>query len=68
MYAGAGNVCSPGRSGHFGPIAGQYAESSYVGLIGHLTNEYVHHSAEVRLLRHLYRSGGAAIRTSRGAL
>ena len=42
-----------------GAIAGQYAESSYIGLIGHLTNEYVHHAAEIRLLRHLYRSGGA---------
>ena len=41
-----------------GAIAGPYAESSYVGLIGHLTNEYVHHAAEVRLLRHLYRAGG----------
>lgn len=44
-----------------GSIAGQYAESSYVGLIGHLTNEYVHHAAEVRLLRHLYRSGSGTI-------
>ena len=42
-----------------GSIAGQYADSTYVGLIGHLTNEYVHHAAEVRLLRHLYRCGGA---------
>ena len=42
-------------------IAGQYAESTYVGLMGHLTNEYVHHAAEVRLLRRLYKSGGAAI-------
>ena len=44
-----------------GSIAGQYAESSYVGLIGHLTNEYVHHAAEVRLLRHLHKSGGGAM-------
>ncbi|MBV9281192.1 MAG: DinB family protein [Chloroflexi bacterium] len=41
-----------------GAIAGEYADSSYVSLIGHFTNEYVHHAAEVRLLRHLYRAGG----------
>ena len=44
-----------------GAVAGRYGESSYVGLIGHFTNEYVHHAAEVRLLRHLYRSGAGQV-------
>ena len=38
-----------------GPIAGPWAESSVLGLVLHIGDELVHHSAEVGLLRDLYR-------------
>ena len=37
-----------------GPVAGPFAESTVLGLILHIGDELVHHSAEVGVLRDLY--------------
>jgi uncharacterized damage-inducible protein DinB len=37
-----------------GPAAGQYAESSLLALVLHAVDEFIHHAAEVSLLRDLY--------------
>ena len=39
-----------------GPIAGQYAESDRAGFVLHMLDEFIHHGAEVALLRDLYRA------------
>jgi len=39
-----------------GPVAGEYAEQRKAGFVLHMIDEFVHHGAEVDLLRDLYRS------------
>ncbi len=39
-----------------GPIAGQYAEYSRYSFVLHIADEFIHHGAEVALMRDLYRS------------
>ena len=39
-----------------GPIAGQYAECSRLAFVLHIADEFIHHGAEVALMRDLYRS------------
>ncbi len=39
-----------------GPEAGRFADSSVAGFVEHIHDEFVHHSAEVALLRDLYRA------------
>lgn len=41
-----------------GEMAGPYKEASVHGLVLHVADELIHHSAEVALLRDLYRAGG----------
>jgi hypothetical protein len=43
-----------------GPVGGIYGESERIGLVIHLMDEFIHHSAEVALMRDLY----AAIATA----
>jgi hypothetical protein len=38
-----------------GPIAGQYAESDKAGFVIHMLDEFIHHGAELALLRDLWR-------------
>ena len=40
-----------------GPAAGPYAEQPVVGFVEHIHDEFIHHSAEIALLRDLYRTG-----------
>lgn len=40
-----------------GPAAGVFAEQSVASFVEHIHDEFIHHSAEVALLRDLYRSG-----------
>jgi hypothetical protein len=42
-----------------GPEAGPYADAPVASFVEHIHDEFVHHSAEVALLRDLYRGGGA---------
>jgi len=39
-----------------GPIGGQYADSNRAGFALHMLDEFIHHGAEVALLRDLYRA------------
>lgn len=39
-----------------GPIAGQWAEDTRLGFVWHILDEFIHHSAEVALMRDLYRA------------
>jgi hypothetical protein len=39
-----------------GPIGGQYGDANIYGLVFHVVDEFIHHSAEVALLRDLYRA------------
>lgn len=39
-----------------GPEAGQYADHPVAGFVEHIHDEFVHHSAEIALLRDLYRA------------
>ena len=39
-----------------GPIAGPYAEDTYHALVLHVLDELIHHSAEIGVLRDLYRA------------
>ena len=43
-----------------GPEAGQYAKEPVAGFVGHIHDEFIHHAAEVSLLRDLYRAGHSA--------
>ena len=38
----------------FGPVAGPFADSTALGLALHTADEFVHHTAEIALLRDLY--------------
>ena len=40
-----------------GPEAGQYADDPVAGFVEHIHDEFIHHSAEIALLRDLYRAG-----------
>jgi hypothetical protein len=40
-----------------GEAEGPYAELSYLALILHINREAIHHTAEILLLRDLYRAG-----------
>lgn len=40
-----------------GPEAGQYSTDPIAGFVEHIHDEFIHHSAEVALLRDLYRAG-----------
>jgi DinB superfamily len=42
-----------------GPTAGPYADASYHGLVLHAVDEVIHHTAEIGVLRDLYRSRAA---------
>jgi len=46
-------------TGLMGPQAGPYAEFSYHGLVLHALDEVIHHSAEIAVLRDLYRHRAA---------
>ena len=39
-----------------GPVAGQYADSDRAGFVLHMLDEFIHHGAEIALLRDLYRA------------
>jgi hypothetical protein len=39
-----------------GPIGGQYGDSDRAGFVLHMLDEFIHHGAEVALLRDLYRA------------
>jgi hypothetical protein len=41
-----------------GPIAGPYADATRFGFVLHQLDEFVHHGAEIALLRDLYRASG----------
>lgn len=41
-----------------GPEAGQYGEDPVAGFVEHIHDEFIHHTAEVALLRDLYRAQG----------
>ena len=43
-----------------GPEAGQYSEDAVAGFVEHIHDEFIHHTAEVSLLRDLYRAGRPA--------
>lgn len=43
-----------------GPAEGPWADHPYVGLVLHINREMIHHSAEIALLRDLYRATGGA--------
>ena len=40
-----------------GSVAGQWGDSARAGFVSHLTNEAIHHGAEVGVLRDLWRAG-----------
>jgi hypothetical protein len=40
-----------------GQIGGRFGASSIHGLVIHVADELIHHSAEIALLRDLYRAG-----------
>ncbi len=42
-----------------GPAEGPYAEEPFLTLVLHITREFLHHAAEVMLLRDLYRNSAA---------
>lgn len=48
-----------------GPIAGPYADDSYHALVLHALDEVIHHTAEIGVLRDLYRTSGAGSTWSR---
>jgi hypothetical protein len=39
-----------------GPIAGRYGDSSRAAFVLHMLDEFIHHGAELALLRDLYRA------------
>jgi ankyrin repeat protein len=39
-----------------GPIGGQYADSDRAGFVFHMLDEFIHHGAEIALLRDLHRA------------
>lgn len=43
-----------------GPVAGQYAEQKRSGFVLHMIDEFIHHGAEVGVLRDLYRARASA--------
>jgi len=55
-------VRSLGEEGFFrpcGPAEGPYADEPFLMLVLHINREFLHHAAEVMLLRDLYRDAGA---------
>ena len=55
-------VRSLGEEGFFlpcGPAEGPYADEPFLMLVLHINHEFLHHAAEVMLLRDLYRDAGA---------
>jgi len=49
-------VTEDGLGEKLGPIGGQYAGSDRAGFVFHMLDEFIHHGAEVALLRDLYRA------------
>jgi hypothetical protein len=48
-----------------GPVAGPFADSDKADFVLHMLDEFIHHGAEIALLRDLWRSGGRAATGSR---
>jgi hypothetical protein len=42
-------------SAKLGPVAGQYAEANKADFVLHMVDEFIHHAAEIALLRDLWR-------------
>jgi DinB superfamily len=49
-----------------GPIAGPFARSNKAGFILHMLDEFIHHGAEVALLRDLWRARAGSVGDSSG--
>jgi hypothetical protein len=54
-------VDDPGLGTLIGPIGGQYAEATRAALVWHQLDEFIHHGAEVALMRDLFRTASVAI-------
>ena len=48
-------VTEEGLGEKLGPVGGQYADSDRAGFVFHMLDEFIHHGAEIALLRDLYR-------------
>lgn len=59
--AGVGGLDDAALARPVGPAEGPFAELPYVALVLHIHREAIHHLAEVRLLRDLYRSVGGQL-------
>jgi hypothetical protein len=53
-------------SERLGPIAGPYAEGTLASFVLHMLDEFIHHGAELALLRDLYRATAAGVAVSTG--
>ena len=49
-------VTEEGLSEKLGAVAGEYADSDRAGFVLHMLDEFIHHGAEIALLRDLYRA------------
>ena len=48
------SVPAEAMAGRLGPVAGHFAEGTLAGFVLHMLDEFVHHGAELALLRDLY--------------
>ncbi len=48
-----------------GPVAGPFADANQADFVLHMLDEFIHHGAEIALLRDLWRAGAGATATSR---
>ena len=59
-------VPAAAMSERLGPIAGPFADGTLTGFVLHMVDEFVHHGAELALLRDLYRATSAGSAVSSG--
>ncbi len=57
-------VGEPSLEERLGPVAGPFANADRAGFVLHMLDEFIHHGAEIALLRDLWRAGGGTRTTT----